>query len=353
MSTDPWAALGARLDEVAKDEDTGGTVLVTVGQEVLAHRCVGPADRASGLPITGRTRFALASLSKMFTATAVLLALQEHRIDVHTPVVELLPAHRRPRTLDPSVTVHHLLTHTSGIGDYAEEDEDLPGYVEDYGALWVDRPVSAMQRPDDFLPLYADAPPVSAPGAEFHYCNAGFVLLGAVLEQVTGGVFVDVVTDTVLRPAGMASSGYLRTDDQLPDLAMGQLPPARAGDPWRSNVFSVPVIGGGDGGAVATAADVERFLRALADGSLLGPELTARMLTRHVLEDGDMWMGYGVYVGEDGRFGHDGGDPGVETFAMYYPAADACLVVLANVEGFLAQVFQDARAAIATLESPV
>lgn len=239
------------------------------------------------------------------------------------------------------VTVHQLLTHTSGIGDYAEEDEELPGYVEDYGSLWVNRPVQSMERPDDFLPLYADAAPVGTPGEAFHYSNAGYVLLGAMLEQVAGRPFEDVVQERVFGPAGMGSSGYFRSDEARPDVAVGYLPRATPEAPWRSNVFSVPVVGGGDGGAHVTARDVDRFLRAVASGDLLGPDLTARMLTRHVPVADGFDMGYGVLIRpESGGFTKDGGDPGVETIARHMPVEDVSMVVLCNGEDMLGPVWE-------------
>src|SRR5699024_6474367 len=145
---------------------------------------LGVADRAAGRPVTFRDRFGTASVSKMLTAAAVLDAHVAGLLDLDAPVVDLLPAVRRPRTLDPRVTARHLLTHTSGVGDYAEEDDTQPGYVPDYAALWRTTPSVTMERPDDFLPLYADLPPVDEPGAAFHYCNSGYVLLAALLEEV-------------------------------------------------------------------------------------------------------------------------------------------------------------------------
>jgi CubicO group peptidase (beta-lactamase class C family) len=293
------------------------------------------ADRTHGTVIHPGTRFELASLSKMYTAAAVLSCVRDGLLAVTDRVVDVLPLERRPRTLDPAVTVHHLLTHTSGMGDYAEENEDRPHYVEDYGALWAERPMYRMERPDDFLPLYTDLTPLFEPGAEFHYCNSGYVMLGAVLEQVTGEVFASVVAGRVFAPAGMTGSAYLRSDEAHPNVAAGYLPHEGDG-PWRRNIFRVPVIGGGDGGGFSTASDVNRFLHALASQSLLGPDLTTQMLRRHVpdVENEDEWMGYGTFVG-DGWFGHGGGDPGVETGARFHTDSDIACVVLCNYEGGL------------------
>lgn len=299
--------------------DFSGALLLTGPHGPELEHAAGLADRAHGISNAPTTRFGLASLSKPFTAAAIVSAVA----DLDARVVDLLPPERRPRSMHADVTVRHLLTHTSGIGDYAEEDEDAPGYVEDYGSLWVARPSYAMETPDDFLPMYADAPPLFAPGEEWHYCNAGYVLLGAVLEEVTGEAFAEAVTRRVFEPAGMTSTGYPRLDEPEADVAIGYL-----GD-GRTNVFSIPVVGGGDGGAVSTCADLDRFLRAIADGTL--PELRTPL----VPIDDDVSMGLGVFVRADGRFGHGGGDPGVETLARHDPATGRSLVVLCNAESGL------------------
>ncbi len=330
------------------NEGFSGQVLVTRGSETLLEYCGGLADRASGTAVHPGTRFELASLSKMYTAAALLSCVRDGLLAVEDRVVDVLPAARRPRTLDPAVTVHHLLTHTSGMGDYAEEDEEVPGHVADYGSLWESRPMYRMERPDDYLPLATDLPPVAAPGAGFHYCNGGYVLLGAVLEEVTDVPFADAVDERVFQPAGMTRSAYLRSDEPDPDVAVGYLP--RTGDePWRSNIFSVPVIGGGDGGGHSTAADIDRFLRAVASGALLGPELSALMREPHVTIEEGWAMGYGLFLGPHGSFGHGGGDPGVETGARYRPDRDVAWVVLCNGEGTFDAAWDLARTAVADL----
>jgi CubicO group peptidase (beta-lactamase class C family) len=334
MTDTTWDRARGELEALVTEQGFSGNVLVTRGAHPLLEFSGGLADRASGAPVHLGTRFELASLSKTFPAAAMLSCVRDGLVSPTDLVTDLLPVERRPRTLDPAVSVHHLLTHTSGIGDYAEEDEDRPHYVADYGSLWVDRPMYRMERPDDFLPLYTDLTPIFSPGDEFHYSNGGYVLLGAVLEQVTGRPFAVAVTERVFRPAGMDASAYLRSDEANPDVAVGY-PPHEGDGPSRSNIFSVPVIGGGDGGGHSTVGDLDRLLRAIGSGDLLGPEVTALMLERHVAVDEGWAMGYGLFLGLTGGFGHGGGDPGVETGARSLPGPDIAWVVLCNVEGVL------------------
>ncbi len=331
---DALARLDARLREWAETRDYSGIARITGPGGVVFEGCYGLADRAGGLPVTPATRFGLASFAKMFTAVALLDQVRAGRAGVDSRVVDLLPPERRPSTLLPEVTLEHLLTHTSGIADYAEEEGDE---AVDYADLWVDRPVQRFRRPADFLPLFGDLPPYRAPGGPWRYSNAGYVLLGLVIEELAAAPYIDVVGERVFGPAGMADSGFFAMDELVPDLAVGHLPPTEPGGPWRSNVFSVPVVGGPDGGAQCTAADLDRFLRRLDDGTLLGRELTDAMLTPRVPVDPGLDMGYGVLIYPD-KWGHGGGDPGVEMLAHRMPKQDATVVALCNVEGLAADV---------------
>lgn len=328
--------------------DFSGIALVTRDDRVLLESCHGWADRGSRTPVTPATRFGLASMCKMFTALAVLEAVRRGEVALHSPVVDLLPPDRRPRSLSEQVTVHHLLTHTSGIGDYAEEDDALPGYVEDYASLWRDLPNYRMERCDDFLPLYRDRPPVAPVGTEFHYCNAGYLLLGAIVEEASGQEFTYVTRTRVLEPAGLADSGYFRLDEARSDLATGYQRPRDSGGPWRSNIYCIPVVGGPDGGAQATARDIDRCLRVVSSGALLGADLRDLMLTPHVPVGDGVAMGYGVFVRSDGSFGHGGGDPGVETLARHYPSIDASVVLLCNTDDVLDDAWGLVTAALAS-----
>ena len=246
------------------------------GGSTAFERCYGLADRAAGIPITPKTRFGLASVTKLFTAVAIADCVSAGRLRFDDAVADLLAAQRRPSTLRRDVTVHHLLTHTSGIADYCEEDEDSPGYLEDYGTLFGDLPSYSMLRPVDFLPLFADRPPYRPPGKKWQYSNAAYVVLGLVIEEVSGQPYTDFVQERVFDRAGMTSSGFFRLDEARPNVAVGYLPRPSPDAPWRSNIYRMPVIGGADGGAFSTTGDLDRFLHRIADGTLLGRDAGRR-----------------------------------------------------------------------------
>jgi CubicO group peptidase (beta-lactamase class C family) len=337
---DRLKALAHELSSWGETRDLSGSMLLTRGGERLFELFVGDADRATRTPITPATRFGTASVTKMFTACTVVSLVRDGLVTFATPVVDVLPAERRPSTLLPSVTLHHLLCHTSGIADYwEEEDEDSPAHVDGYAGLWRDLPSYSKTRPGDFLPMFGDLPPYRPPGERFQYSNAGYIVLGLVIEQLTGLPFTDVVEQRVLTPAGMSASGFFRLDEPVPDVAIGYRRESSHGA-WRSNIYSIPVIGGADGGAMCTARDLDRFLRAYADGTLLGP-LRKVVLTRHADTGDGRSEGYGVHLYPDGRYGHGGGDPGVEALVYRWPEEDVHLVVLINTEVELAGEVRD------------
>jgi CubicO group peptidase (beta-lactamase class C family) len=331
------ASLDTQLGGWSVERALSGTVLMTQAGSTVFERCYGLADRAAGIPITPQTRFGLASVTKLFTAVAVADCVSAGLLRFDDAVADLLPPERRPATLRSDVTVHHLLIHTSGIADYAEEDEDSPGYLADYGTLWDERPSYRMQRPADFLPLFGDRPPYRPPGQKWQYSNAGYVLLGLVIEELSGQPYVDVVQERVFERTGMSSSGFFRLDEARPEVAIGYLPRPSPDAPWRSNIYRVPVIGGADGGAFSTTGDLDRFLHRISDGTLLGA-MQDVVLAHHADAGEGFHSGYGFRHYPDGRYGHGGGDPGVEVLVQRFPHDDVNLIVLCNMEGIAGDV---------------
>jgi CubicO group peptidase (beta-lactamase class C family) len=326
--------LEAELARLHAERDFSGTVLVTASGRPVFETHIGLADRAAGVPVGPRHRFALGSVTKIFTAVAVLSLVAEGALTLDDPVAPILPSDRRPATLRPDVTIRHLLAHTSGIADYFEEETATAAWAEEFAALWRDRPVYRMREPADFLDLFGDLPPYRGPGERFQYSNAGYILLGLVVEEAAGTGYAAALHSRVFAPAGMDDSGCFAADEVRPDVAVGYLRPDRPGEPWRTNVFAVPAVGGPDGGAFATAADLDRFLTAYAAGALVPPPLLAEALRPHGRIAEDQSMGLGVYLLGEGRaIGAEGADPGAEALVRRYSSKGVNTVVLSNVNG--------------------
>ncbi|HNP70907.1 MAG TPA: serine hydrolase domain-containing protein [Kouleothrix sp.] len=313
-----------------------GVALITQGAHTLYARAFGYAQRGWHVPNTLGTRFDTASITKLFTAVATLQLIEQGRLTFDTLVAERLGL--VGTAISPAVTVEQLLTHTSGIGDDADEEAG-----ESYEDVWKTRPNYSVTETRDFLPQFAYKPANFAPGQGCRYCNCGYVLLGLLIETISGMSYRDYVRAHVFAPAGMASSDFLRMDRVHPNLAEGS-DPIRDADGvisgWKKNIYSYPPIGSPDGGAHVTAADLDRFLRALLAGRLLSPELTAAFQKPQVLRKSyDGWsqmFGYGpwfhvTHQDEVVCFEKEGFNAGVSGLIRHFPALDLNVVLLSNM----------------------
>ncbi|MFJ4231047.1 serine hydrolase domain-containing protein [Cellulosimicrobium cellulans] len=281
------SALDTHLRAAADADAFSGVVRIERDGDPLFERAYGVASRRWGVPVRTSTRFDVASVTKLFTAVAVLQQVGEGRLGLDDRIHDHVDL--AGTTIPSGVTVRHLLTHTSGIADDADEEAG-----ESYEALWVDRPSYSVTRTADFLPGFVHKEPNFPPGEGCRYCNVGFVLAGLALEKVAGTTYREYVREHVFARAGMDRSGFFRMDEAEPDVAEGWEPVHEGPDGdgpvtgWRQNIYSYPPVGSPDGGAHVTARDLARFWSAVRGGELLPPDLTRAFLTPQVKhDDGD------------------------------------------------------------------
>jgi CubicO group peptidase (beta-lactamase class C family) len=305
-----------------------GVVSVREQDEVIFNHAFGFANMAEQFPNTPYTRFGMASGAKTFTSVAVCQLVERGLISFNARLKDCLDV-PLPH-FDPAVTVHHLLSHSSGIPDYFDE-----AVMDDYEALWRERPMYTLRTPMDFLPLFSGEAMKSKPGARWVYNNAGFVILGLVIEQHSGMAFQDYVGRHIFHPCGMTDSGYFAMDRLPAGTALGYIPVGD--DEWRTNIYSIPIVGGPDGGAYTTVPDMGKFWDALMDGRLLNRATITRMLTPYWstrLEDEDTSYGYGIWIkqekGEPLAYYMLGEDPGVAFVSGIYPASRIQFSLMGN-----------------------
>ncbi len=293
--------LEAELTALATETRFSGVVRVDRTGETRLAAAFGLAERGFAVPNTPDTRFGLASAAKGFTALTVVALVEQGVLELGTPVRAVLGDDLRE--VDDRVTVEHLLAHRSGIGDYIDEEGDLD--VADY---LMPVPVHELATTESYLAVLAGHPQKFPPGARFSYCNSGYVVLALVAERSAGTPFHDLVHELVLDPAGMTSTGFLRSDELPGGTARGYLGP----EGLRTNVLHLPVRGSGDGGIYSTVADVHAFWPALLDGRILPPETVEDMLRprSEVPEEGRRYgLGFWVHGTRDAVMleGHDAG----------------------------------------------
>ncbi|MEV4050879.1 serine hydrolase domain-containing protein [Amycolatopsis sp. NPDC049688] len=279
-----------------------GVVLVSRGDETLVAEASGYAHIAHGVENTIDTRFAIASGTKGFTALVVIGLLAEGRLGLSTRARDVL-GEDLP-LIDDRVTVEHLLTHTSGIGDYCDDDNppELPPWLV----------TSA-----DYLAALDGFPQRFPPGERFHYNNSAFVVLALIAERIAGIPFADLVRARVTEPAGMTDTAFLRADALPARTATGYL------EDGRTNVFSLPVVGHGDGGIYSTAPDFRKFWHALFEGRIVPDAWVEK------LQHGDRY-GLGFWLPRPGVVRLEGGDHGVAFRSTHEPASGLTATLISN-----------------------
>jgi CubicO group peptidase (beta-lactamase class C family) len=331
-----YSTLASYFAERTSTDQFSGVVLITQRNKTLFTGAYGAATRAWPVKNALTTRFDTASITKLFTAVATLQLIEQGKLAFATPVIDFLGL--AGTAIAKEVTVFHLLTHSSGIADDADEEAG-----ESYEDLWRTRPNYSVVETVDFLPQFAYKPANFAPGQGCRYCNCGYVLLGLLIEKVTGQRYRDYVRQQIFAKAGMVDSDFFDKRYVQPNVAEGADPiTTEAGQiaGWKRNIYAYPPIGSPDGGAHVTAADLDRFLRAVKQGKLLGPEMTTAFSTPQVKHsdraDWTMYYGYGLWfrMEPDGtvlHYGKEGINAGVSAYLRYYPAQDLTVVILSNL----------------------
>lgn len=271
---------------IAKQPFTG-VIAVDEGDERTLERAEGWMHRAFRVPMRADARIAIASGSKAFTALAVMRLVEDGALRLDQPARELL-GDDLP-LIDDAVTIEQLLDHTSGIGDYLDEEADWD--VDDF-VLPI--PVHAITTAEALLPALDGFPQRATPGAGFVYCNGDYAVLAVLLERVAGEPFQQALGRLVLEPAGMTSTGFPPLNALGADAAVGYVDDT--GD--RANTLHLPITGAGDGGAFTTADDLHRFWRELHADAIVRPETVALMTApRHDVpeERGRSAMGFWLH----------------------------------------------------------
>ncbi|UCD42082.1 MAG: beta-lactamase family protein [Chloroflexota bacterium] len=323
--------------DLEKQDLFSGVVLITKGDSQLYNGAYGYASRPWKIKNTLETRFDTASITKLFTSVATLQIIDQGQFDFETPVIDFLGL--KDTTISKDVNVFHLLTHTSGIGDDSEEEDG-----EVYEDLWKTKSNYSVTNTTDFLPQFIHKPANFPPGEGCCYCNCSYVLLGLMIEKVSGISYRDYVRENVFANAQMDYSDFLRLDRVHENVAEGSDPiQDEAGNVvgWKKNIYSFPPIGSPDSGAHVTANDLDAFLRSVAAEQLLSPELTMAFFSPQVhyreINNWTLMYGYGLkfYLDKAGEVvctQKEGINAGVSALIRNYPALDVNVVLLSNLE---------------------
>jgi CubicO group peptidase (beta-lactamase class C family) len=304
------SALSTRAGELAAKGEFSGTVLVARDGKVVLEKAWGLADREAGARSTVDTKFRIGSMNKMFTAVATLQLVEAGKLALDDTIGEHLPDYPNEEVAS-KVTVRHLLTHTGGTGDIFGPEFDVNRLK--------------LRTHGDYVKLYGSRGLTHEPGARHEYSNYGFVLLGALVERVSGESYYEYVRENVFRPAGMTSTDSLPESVNVPRRAVGYMYGGSV-----PNTEVLPWRGTSAGGGYSTVGDLLRFAQALESGKLISKEMLAEATRPQEQQYG---YGFGVQGEERLRsFGHGGGAPGMNGELRVFPELGYVVVGLSNLD---------------------
>jgi CubicO group peptidase (beta-lactamase class C family) len=312
--------LKSYMDALGASGRFQGVVLLAKGGTPIFQGAYGAADVASNRRNSMNTMFTIGSVQKMFTAIAVGQLVERGRMSFQDTVGEFLPDYPS-RQVREKVTIGELLSHTSGLGDFlAARSEFLMRH--------------GVKRAADYLPLFWNDPPLFEPGSGWSYSNAGFALVGAIVEKVSGESYFDYIRNHVFAPAGMTSSDANETPRVLPQMATPY--GRRDGGKWNDREPVERDLGSPAGGSYTTALDMLRFSRALLEDKLLSRNVRDQLFVPHATTPQGTQYGYGfeIFATRENRraVGHGGGFPGVDALIELYVDQDYTLIELANAD---------------------
>jgi len=322
------AALRAELEKRVAADRFAGAVLVARKDKPLFSGAYGLADREKKIPNKLTTRFRIGSMNKMFTAVAVVQLAQAGKIKLTDPIGKYLTDYPN-KDLASKVTIHHLLTHTGGTGDF---------FGPEFDAHRLE-----LRTLQDYVKLYGKRGLAFEPGSRWEYSNYGFLLLGVVIERVTGKNYYEYVQDYVYKPAGMISTGSLSEDEVVPERSIGYTK-FGGGKTWRPNTDTLPYRGTSAGGGYSTVEDLLRFANALENHTLLDAHYSELLTSGKVDTPNGAKYAYGFMdrnVHGVRSFGHGGGAPGMNGDLEIYPESGYVIAVLANMDPPAAQRIAD------------
>jgi CubicO group peptidase (beta-lactamase class C family) len=295
-----------------------GTLLIAKGDTVLLEYACGEASKRFHVPNNIETKLNLGSMNKMFTATAIAQLVEKGLLTYQDPISKYVDESWLPKEITSKVTIHHLLTHSSGLGSYFNET-----FVNSSRALF--------RKLDDYKPLVKDEKLAFEPGKRYSYSNTGMFLLGVVIESVTGQSYFDYIRENIYKPAGMKNTDCYEMDYPVENLAIGYSPDPKSPYGWQNNLFKHVIKGGPAGGGFSTVRDLHRFARAIQAGKLVSAD-SLKILWKDYLGEN---YGYGFRVAEGpyGKVvGHSGGFPGINGNLDIFVDKGYIVAVLSNYD---------------------
>lgn len=314
--------------------DFSGCISIRKSEHIIFQKAFGYADMPNKVLNTLETKFPTASAGKAFIAIAILQLIEQQKLSFGDTIGQLL-SHIDWQLIDTGITVRQLLNHTSGIPDYFDES-----VMEEYAELWRDYPNYKIRTSADLLPLFINKEMMYPRGEKFQYNNTGYVVLGLIIEQVSGKPFDEYLKDNVFQPSDMMDTGYFELD-RLPARTANAYIYDEEHEEYYTNIYSIDVKGTGAGGVFTTVLDIDKFWGKLLAGELISLNMLQQMLK---MQSGNHYnyYGFGVWLTKQDSSNteveattfvphFEGCDPGVSFKSSYDIVNDISITIVSNM----------------------
>jgi CubicO group peptidase (beta-lactamase class C family) len=311
------------LEQAAAEDTFSGAALIAKDGQPIFEKAYGLANKGSNTPNNVDTKFNLGSINKSFTSVAIAQLAQQGKLSFNDPIGKYLPNYPN-KAVAAKVTIHQLLTHTSGMGMYFNEE-------------FMQRRAS-LKTLADLLPLFVNDALAFEPGEKMQYSNAGYVVLGLIIEKLSKQNYFEYARDHIFRPAGMMNTDSYELEQKVPNLAIGYTSMGPTGrpepGPRQENTPHLTGRGSSAGGGYSTLGDMLKFGEALLGHKLLNQQYTDIVLANQ-MPSGQPPSGYGFFsieVNGTRAIGNNGGGPGTNATFTVYPELGYTVVVLSNYD---------------------
>jgi CubicO group peptidase (beta-lactamase class C family) len=317
---EPTLLLGQRLDRLVLDyypsaTEPGTAVLVMVDGKPILRKGYGMAHVEKGVKVTPDMIFRIASITKQFTAVAVLQLVQAGKVSLPDPIIKYVPDFD---TQGKTITIENLLTHTSGLFNVTALDDFISQITRDL-------------KPIEVANLIAGKPLQFEPGSHFKYSNTNYILLGMLIEKVSGRPYAENLEASITKPLGLADTRYSRDDARTPRHARGyDRESSGRWAPMKPMSMTQPFAAGA---IESTVDDLAKWTQALADGKAVDSKLLERAWTQYKPTESSSDYGYGWFIRSDSGerwIGHNGGINGFQSAAVWIPEKKVFVAILRN-----------------------
>ena len=300
------------LTELSQQEKFSGVVLIEKNNEPLFEKAYGQSNKENNTINNLETKFNLGSINKIFTKIAIAQLIEQGKLTFETKLGEILPNYPN-NDAKQKVTIRHLLEMESGIGDF-------------FGKKFEETPKKTLRTINDYLPLFANEPLAFEPGTSRAYSNGGFIVLGAIIEKLSGKSYYDYARENIFLKAGMLNTDSYETDSAVNNIAIGYI---FENGKWVANTETRPAKGSSAGGGYSTENDLLKFTNSLINDTFLSYDYTEWILGGTIPEKNSLST-QEKKIHTMGGIGIAGGAPGINASLDFDIASGYAIVVLSN-----------------------